>query len=335
MFIHTHPRKRSLRSLALKVGALILALASLAGCAQFPRGPLAAPSQPMYLADPEPRALGPLQPVSQSDVQIVSKDVPAGTIAVQKISLDMDTTVRVGNEDRGIEMRVTQHQGSVHRVQRLGVTAQGLHRFRLDYLRDKTITLAGEDRSSKTSPALGKSYVVEVGRQTARVFTANGYIPPPKEVEVVLKDGRHLLYLVAEAGPSNPQLTAELIALSVRKQLDRAGMEVEDVKASWKGVREIAGTPCAVFDISMVAAMRKIEPDESLVIEMRLSGEYALRVADGREAELFLTGSTLATGSISKNGVEIPVRTAGLARLHLAITYQEPVLPSPGGVASR
>jgi hypothetical protein len=317
-------------------GALILALAALSGCAQTLSGPVAAPSQPLFLAGPEPRALGPLQLVSEADVQIVEKDAPTGTIAVEKTSIDMDTMVRASNGARSVDFRLTHHKGRVLRVQSLGVTEQGSFRFRLDYLQDATIALEeGEERSTKTGPTLGKSYVMEVGRMGPRVFTAEGGAPRPDEVDLVLEDGKDLLYLVAPRDPSAPPVTSELIAVTTRKALGRKGVEVGYVTASFKGVREIAGTPCAIFDLSVRAVMRKTEPDQSTVVEMTLSGEYALRLADGWEAELLLTGSTLTTGHILKNGAVIQVRAAGLARFHVAATYREPELPSPGAVAGR
>ena len=122
---------------------------------------------------------------------------------------------------------------------------------------------------------------------------------------------------------------------SPRKVLERKGMEVQYVTASFKGVREIAGTPCAIFDLSVAAVIRETEEDQSTVVELKLSGEYALRLADGWEAELLLTGSTHTTGHIRKNGAAIWVNAAGLARLHVAVTYREPELPSPGAVAGR
>jgi hypothetical protein len=62
---------------------------------------------------------------------------------------------------------------------------------------------------------------------------------------------------------------------------------------------------------------------------MRVSGEYAFRLTDGLEAELFLTGTMLITGELHMHSTLIPLRAAGHVRIHVAATVREPNAP-PG-----
>jgi hypothetical protein len=309
------------------VSALFLALATLSGCV---RGPLAAPSPQMFLVAPAPRTVGPLQPASESEVRIRKQEALAGTVAMETTSLDMDAMVRIGNESRSIDVRFTEHQGRVRRVVALDATEEASSRFRIDYLRDEAISLMGDERSTETSPTSGKSYLVEVTPLGARVSAPGG----SSEVDAFVDSTRYVP-LVSAGNPSDEPLSAELVARAARESLVREGIDVQDVKASLIGIREIGGARCAIFHVRLVGSLERVKPDERLSIEMSLSGEYAVRLADGWDAELFLTGTTRLTGSVEKYETSIPVNAAGLARLHIAVTYRLPPTPAAGAVASR
>jgi len=336
-FIQTRPRKCSLRSLASKAGALLLAIAALSGCVEAYGGPVVAPSEPMFIGGSEPRALGPLQRVAESDVHLVRKDVPLGTIAVSTTTFDMDTTVRASSALRSVEIRVTEHQGRAIRVQSLDESLEGFFRFRLEYLKDKSISLPEETEGAKPSPVAGNTYLVKVGFDGARVVGDGGRIPDADELKILEEDIGYLCSLVATKNDeTDAPVTVDSVTLSVRKAFDREGMEVEDIKVSYKGVRSVAGEPCVIFDIHVASVMRKSEPDQNLVVRMKLAGEYARRVADGWEAEVFLTGTAITTGSIIKDGDVIRVNAAGHVRIHLAAKYRLSDVPSfSGSVAGR
>jgi hypothetical protein len=331
-FIQTRPRKCYLQSLASKAGALLLAVAALSGCVEAYSGPVVAPSEPMFIGDSEPRALGPLQRVAESDVHLVRKDVPFGTIAVSTSTFDMDTTVRASNALRTVEMRFTEHQGRAMRVQSLEETPEGFFRFRLEYLKDKSISLPEETEDAKPSPVAGNTYFLEVGFEGARAVGDGGRILDADEIKILKEDIGYLRSLVANKNhETDAPVTVDSVTQSVREAFDREGMEVEDIKVSYKGVRSVGGEPCVVFDIRVASVMRKSEPDRNVVIRLKLAGEYARRVADGWEADGFLTGTTTTTGSIIKDGDVIRVDAAGHARIHIAVKYRLPDMPSFSG----
>lgn len=85
-------------------------------------------------------------------MHVYKNDVPSGTSAMERSSIDMDAVVRVGNEVRSIDVRFIEHHGRVRRVQALGTTDDGVSRFRVEYLSDGKIKLVGEERSTETSP---------------------------------------------------------------------------------------------------------------------------------------------------------------------------------------
>jgi hypothetical protein len=327
------PRSCSLRSLALKAGALLLALAALSGCVEAYNGPVVAPSEPMFLGDARPRAVGPLKRVAESDVRIVRKDVPTGTTAVLTSSFDMDTTVRAGTAFRTLEKRFTEHKGRAARVQSLGETLEGWFRFRIDYLKDKTISVPEEPKDAKPSPVAGNSYLIELGIEDARIVADGGRIPDEDELAILREDGGLLRSLIAKTNEADSLVNTELVTQSVRRAFTREAMEVEHLKVSFMGVRSVAGVPCAIFDIRVTSVIRKSEPDASLVVRLTLAGEYARRMDDGWEAELYLTGTAITTGTVFVEGNAVQINAAGHARFHIAATYRLPDLPSLGAVA--
>jgi hypothetical protein len=305
---------------------LLLMLAALSGCAAT--GPLVAPSQQRFLVDPEPRTLGPLRPASESDVRIVKTGVPVGTRVAIKSAIDMDAMMRVGDERRSVDVRITTHDGRVRQIQRLDAEGPN-YRFRIDFLHDETITLVNEERKRETGPVHRKGYIMDVGPGGADVHTLNADMPRlDEEVDVVLKEAGYFP-AAEQGGPSGPPITSESVTDTLREALSAAGVEIRDAKASFKGVREIAGVPCAVFHVTTDGVMRKVEPDKSMALEMRVSGEYAFRLTDGLEAELFLTGTMLITGELHMHSTLIPLRAAGHVRIHVAATVREPNAP-PG-----
>lgn len=305
---------------------LLLMLAALSGCAVT--GPLRAPSQQMFLVDPEPRALGPLRPAPESDLHLAKVGVPVGTSVVLRSSIDMDANMRVGDERRSVDARFTLHSGRDRRIRSLGATGSG-YRFQIDFLRDETITLADDKQSTELGPVHRKSYIMEVGPGGVDVHGNGLDAAMPRhdeEVETVLEDVGYFIP-ADEEGPSGPPITSASVTGILRKALAEEGMEIREANASFNGMREIAGVPCAVFHVTAAAVYRKAEPDGSMTFEMTLSGEYAFRLADGLEAELFLSGTTLLTGHIDRPFGSIPLFALGLARIHIAATVATPQQP--------
>jgi hypothetical protein len=121
----------------------------------------------------------------------------------------------------------------------------------------------------------------------------------------------------------------------VRESLSRDRMEVRDVRASWKGTRDVGGSPCAVFDVVVDARMDVTKEGATLSVDLSVAGEYAIRIEDGRDAELLLTGTMRTAGELHRNYRSIPVNAAGAVRIHGAARYQDSSPLPAGATASR
>jgi hypothetical protein len=338
---HPHEPRRSLGAL---VTTLALAVASLTGCAatsdamrpdasSAELSPIAPPSEPTLLAAPAPRKLGPLRPASEAELELTAKSVPFGTVATELLSVDTDTSVRAIGPEMIVNSRVTEHRGRLRRKQVLGVTPQGLVRVQVDYLRDATILLNDGKKVATAKPVEGKSYVLDVGPGGIRVFTIDGYTPSAEEISIVLEDHKQVVSpserrtdtedaAALRPASERPLSASDKVSATVRRSFENNGFRVRHVAASLKGVRELAGTPCAIFNVEVLAKKAEISDEETITTEMRLSGEYSIRLGDGWEAELLLQGTVTADGEVTVEGTPVRINTAGLTRIHVATTYE-------------
>lgn len=352
--VPSRPRS-SLWSLARHAATALLVLAGAVGCTHtdrdpemaspgaglVPLAPLVAPTAPILLVQPPDRVLGPLRPVTESELQLLQKGYPFGIVTVESSVIDSDAVLRVQGPARTADGRAVEHRESTRRTQALGRTDDGLVRFRVGYPRDGSLWIEHGQRVGKTSPVEGKSYLIDVGPDGMRVLTDKGLTPTAEEVAIIQEDHARLGRRPrqdpdAPLRPGAParealalQTPSELVKANLAKALQRNGYVVDALDVRLQGVRDVDRTPCAMFTVSLSARRQKVDSKRSTWSEMRLGGEYAVRLADGWEAEVLLSGSTTATTQAMKEGVPVTISSAAFTRLHVRTGYD---LPDPATV---
>ena len=305
--------------------------------------PLLPPAQPMFLGTAEDRGLGPLTQKTDADVRLVRKPFVPGTITVERSSHDTDAIVRIASPFRVGDARDVEHRETTRSIQAIGVVDDGFVRFRVGYPNDTSVWMDRGQRVAKPSPVGGKQYLVDMSPSGIRVLTERGTTPSGEEVALIQEDYSQLgrkrdprddeppadapLRPGAAARPVSapvPLPASEVARANLKKLLDNNELTVRELTVTLQGTRTVFGAPCAMFSVAVQAAKQKAAADKTVWTEMRLSGEYALRLDDAWEVELLLSGSTMSTTQMVKEGVPVQIQSAAFTRLFVQTSYTAP-----------
>lgn len=337
------PRRR--QSLLALIAAAIHSLFIALGCGGAAVRPLAAPSPPMFLAAAPGRSIGPLRPATEAEISLVKKALPLGAVVNELFTMDADTAMRVTGARRAVDLRLTEHEHRRRSIRLVGPTAEGLFRYRVTYVEDVAKKVDKGRVLTENSPVHGRSYVIDVGPGGVRVFTADGYTPSPAEVLLVQKDyAAHTRKRPSEEGlrraprelaepPPAPSPVAEVTEL-LRRSLEAGGMVVETLDVDLRGVREQDGVPCAVFGVTMRGQKDEMKGATAARAAVELSGEYAVRLVDGWEAELVMGGPRRITGTVDVNGQQVSFDSMGQMRMWVQSRYDLSTVGPPRALES-
>lgn len=302
--------------------------------------PIAPPAQPLFLGTSEDRGLGPLTPKTDADVKLVRKPFVPGTITVERSAHDTDAIIRMASPVAVADARNAEHRETTRSIQALGIMEDGFVRFRVGYPNDVTVWMDHGQRVAKPSPVAGKGYLVDMSPSGIRVLTERGTTPSGEEVAIIQEDysqiGRKkdprdedpqdapLRPDLAMRAPAVPRPASEIARDNLKKLLTNNELAIEDLQVTLQGTRTIFGVPCAMFSVKLHAKKQHAGPEKAVWTEMRLSGEYALRLDDAWEVELLLSGSTMTTTRAVKEGVPVQVQSAAFTRVFVQTSYAAP-----------
>lgn len=325
----------SRRRAAGLIPALLLALSAALGCADPDRHAeapqLASPSPATFIAPDPTRSVGPLRPASEAEISLMKKALPLGAIVKEIISIDVDSTVRVQGRARTVDLRVTEHEHRLRAVYVVGPTKEGLFRYIVTYAEDVVQKVDQGRVVTETSPVSGKSYLVEIGPTGLRVFTSEGYTPAPAEVMIVQRDYQsherkrpaadETLRRAPRDLPAAAPPPSALVTALLRQSLESSGMVLQGLRAELRGVREQDGVPCAVFGVIMAGYKDEVKAGSSERVALELTGEYAVRLGDGWEAELALRGARRTSGMVTVQGTPVAFDSLGAMRMWILSRY--------------
>ncbi len=305
--------------------------------------PILPPVHPIRLASPEERGLGPLRQVAETEVRLVRKPQPAGTVTVERSAFDTDTIVRIADPRQYTDVRRVAHREITRSLQAVGVVDDGFFRFRVQYPRDTSMWLERGEKQTKSSPVVGKTYLLDVGPSGVRALTEKSITPSSEELAVIEEDYSKMggnpkqeassdedaplragARSISSGGEPPPRSPSEVATDLLQKLISDNGFTIEHVSATFMGVRDVEGTPCALFQAKIVAQKQAAMDEKTTWSDLRVGGEYALRLEDGWVAELLVSGVSRSLTQTVNEGVPTSVTTAAFTRIHFQTSYSPP-----------
>jgi hypothetical protein len=287
-------------------------------------GPPSPPTPPQFIAGVPPRSVGTLRPATEAELSMLKKSVPFGALVHEMFSTDFDAVARVASPLRTVDVRITEHEHRIRSVRLVGPTREGLLRSLVSYKEDLAQKVERGRVVSTPSAVHGKAYVVDVGPSGVRVFTAEGYTPSPAEVQIVQEDyARYRSKRAVDDGLRRtprelpPPVPSPVAAAreELRRSMENGGITVHDLRVEVRGVREHDGVPCAVFAVAVRGHKDESVDGSSVRAAIDLQGEYSVRLGDGWDAEVALSGLRRISGTVRKNGAALALDTVGHLRL--------------------
>ncbi len=277
-------------------------------------------------ARPDPDAKG-KKKKGEADEIVFTKKVPAvGTIVEEKQSMQMEMELVLdmkGSKPITIEIGKTDTQ--VKREKVLATDGKATTKLEVTYVSKEEMEKEKGTEKTKTSPVLGKTYVVELKDGKPYVTTDKGLPAPPAEAAIVAKENKSIgkPEPTTEGMPDGPIKVGEKVdslARAIKERVNEGDAEISDVSVKLKEIRTGDGGKEGVFEVAITFSMDK--PGEPMKMKMELSGTMSLRRDDTWPVSLELGGPiTMGGHDESTKGGPPGMTGKGKVKMSFSMSY--------------
>ncbi len=266
----------------------------------------------------------PPPPTTTPPVVFTKQGVTPGLVITENESLKMNMTIKVmmGSVPAGqFSMSEDDEKDKLIKVLKADTKGAPME-VEVNYRKSSSVSVEQGQRKVGTRPTQGKTYVVT---SDGSVRYAAGQTPPPaEEAQAVKKDFANMgkSFIIDElAGKSftEGQKVPELEAVLRRYAGSDDEVKVSDGEVIFKGTRACGGETCGVFGVAMKMAGVF---EESLRMEVPLSGEIVVRVNGAWPVKLALSGPIKVSGGKEVEGRKMVLTGGGQMNIGYSYTYK-------------